>query len=95
MNPESANATPTALRFRVAGFPVAIHPSFFLVTLALGSRRSGAAFVVEWFAVVFVSILVHELGHAVVARASLRSRADFIALCASITPPVATSPQEG
>lgn len=49
----------------IGGFPVRIHPMFWFVTLILGSQGGfelGSA--LTWLAVVFVSILVHEFGHA-------------------------------
>jgi stage IV sporulation protein FB len=58
-----------ALRFRVAGFPVQVHPLFFLSTLATGSTGGWSlARLVVWFCVVFLSVLLHELGHALAYR---------------------------
>ncbi|HVG59634.1 MAG TPA: site-2 protease family protein [Hyalangium sp.] len=58
-----------ALRFRVAGFPVQVHPLFFLTTLATGATGGwNPARLAVWFGVVFVSVLVHELGHALAFR---------------------------
>lgn len=55
------------LRFSVAGIPVSVHPLFWLIALLLGS--TGDIFLVPvWVAVIFVSILVHELGHALAFR---------------------------
>jgi len=55
------------LRFSVAGFPVRVHPLFWLVALLLGS--SGALIEIPiWIFVVFISILIHELGHAFALR---------------------------
>jgi Zn-dependent protease len=55
------------LRFSVAGIPVRVHPLFWLIALLLGS--SGALIEIPiWILVVFVSILVHELGHALAFR---------------------------
>ena len=58
------------LRFRVLRFPVRVHPWFWIVAALMGSRTldMGAQFLLMWVAVVFVSILVHELGHAVAFR---------------------------
>jgi stage IV sporulation protein FB len=67
---EEPQATQADLRFRVFGFPVRVHPFFWLGTLFLhmGGGRIDPADTVIWVAVVFVSILVHELGHAFVQR---------------------------
>lgn len=61
------------LTFRLAGIPVGIGPSFWLVAGLVGwSWTAGApnrpALILVWVAIVFVSVLVHELGHALVAR---------------------------
>ncbi len=59
------------LRFRLLGFPVRVHPWFWLVTVLLnGDRllRIGPEYLFMWIAVVFVSILIHELGHALAFR---------------------------
>ena len=58
------------MHFRVFGFPVRVDPMFFFIVLALGfSTHATVGGMVAWFAVVFVSILIHELGHAFAARA--------------------------
>jgi len=55
------------LRFSIAGISVRVHPLFWLVALLLGS--SGALIGVPiWIFVLFVSILIHELGHAFAFR---------------------------
>ena len=56
-------------RFRVFGFPVTIDISFVVIMAILGWVPGGALrdFVV-WLAIVPVAVLVHELGHAFVAR---------------------------
>jgi Zn-dependent protease len=62
--------TQADLHFRLFGFPVRVHPFFWLVSLLLG-LGSGPAEPVEtltWVAVVFVSIVMHELGHAFTQR---------------------------
>jgi stage IV sporulation protein FB len=57
-------------RFQLAGVPVEIRNDFLIITLLLAlGRLSTPVLMVEWFVVVFVSILVHELGHAIAFRA--------------------------
>jgi stage IV sporulation protein FB len=64
--------TPTQadLHFRVFGFPVRIHPFFWVATLLLGmtGREADPLETLIWVGVVFVSILVHELGHTFTQR---------------------------
>ncbi len=62
--------TPYDLRFRLLGFPVRVHPWFWLGAALLGADTLdlGVQYLALWIAVVFVSILVHELGHALAFR---------------------------
>lgn len=68
--------TPYDLHFEVIGIPVRIHPAFFLVSAIMGFSQGWAAtlgvnvlvVILLWTLVVFVSILIHELGHAVMAQ---------------------------
>jgi Zn-dependent protease len=56
-------------RFRVAGIPVRVHLLFLLVAVASGwSRLRMPEALLSWVAVVFVSVLAHELGHALAYR---------------------------
>src|SRR5690348_1655064 len=60
-------------RFRLFGIPVAIEWVFWLSTFLLGGGWTAQTpedwiEVGVWVAVVFVSVLVHELGHAVAGR---------------------------
>ncbi len=56
------------MRFSIAGFPVDVHWSFLLVAALLGLQSNDVRIILIWVGVVFVSVLFHELGHAVVAR---------------------------
>jgi Zn-dependent protease len=56
--------------FRLFGFPVRIHPFFWLFSALLGSDLLvlGPLYLAIWIAIVFASILVHEMGHALAFR---------------------------
>src|SRR5215471_12311162 len=54
---------------KIFGIPVKIDPSFlFICALLAFGRLSQPVFMVEWLIVIFVSVLIHELGHALVVR---------------------------
>src|SRR5262245_45959298 len=54
---------------KIFGIPVKLYPSFLFICAVLAySRLSQPIFLVEWLIVIFVSIIVHELGHALVVR---------------------------
>lgn len=57
--------TPYDIRFKLFGIPVRIHPMFWLFSAILGwsALERGFEFVLAWIVCVFVSILIHELGH--------------------------------
>ena len=65
------------LRFQVFGIPVRVHPLFWVATLVLGSNvwsgggdanSNDGLLLLIWVVVMFVSILVHELGHSFAIR---------------------------
>jgi Zn-dependent protease len=63
------------VRFRLFDIPVRIHPLFWLVSVFLGFSAlqenpglTGFFYLGLWVACVFVSILVHELGHVFVGK---------------------------
>ncbi|MBA3652237.1 MAG: hypothetical protein H0W66_12340 [Chthoniobacterales bacterium] len=60
------------LHFRLFGFPARVSPLFWVVTcimgLGSGGRGTPPGELLAWVGVVFVSIVVHELGHAFVQR---------------------------
>ncbi len=61
--------TPYDLQFSLLGIPVRVLPWFWLAAVVLGfnTLQIGPEYLLAWMGVVFVSILVHELGHAMVA----------------------------
>ncbi len=65
------NATPYDLRWRMLGTDVRVHPMFWLVSLLMGSGslHSGIQYLLVWVGCVFVSILIHELGHVWMGQA--------------------------
>ncbi len=63
------------IRFRAGPLPVVIEPTFWLGALLLGDPRDLSPRLLVWVAVVFVSVLAHELGHATAGLAfGVRSR---------------------
>jgi stage IV sporulation protein FB len=57
--------TPFDLRWRMFGIPVRVHPTFWLLAAFTGWTfvNLGFSYLLLWVVCVFVSILVHELGH--------------------------------
>lgn len=66
----SAGPTQFDLNFHLFGIPVRIHPFFWLMgALGAGDYLAEAPhLVILWIAVLFLSILVHEMGHALMAQ---------------------------
>ena len=60
--------TPYDLKFSLFRIPVRVHPGFWIVTLIMGANLQRMDQIVAWIALCFVSILVHEFGHALVAK---------------------------
>jgi len=63
--------SPFDLNFRLFGIPVRVQPWFWLIMAIFGSnifQAGGFEFLLIWIACGFVSILVHELGHALAFR---------------------------
>jgi stage IV sporulation protein FB len=54
--------------FRIAGIPIRVEPFFFIVVALFGIRLEPLWLVFAFVGVAFVSVLVHELGHAVTYR---------------------------
>jgi len=65
---------PYFIYFRFLGFPVTIHPFFWLIAVLIGmphqinNMADALIRVAVWVAAVFIAIMVHELGHALVFR---------------------------
>jgi Zn-dependent protease len=63
------------VQFSVGKIPVRVHPLFWLISILFGALAVQGSHIhpfigmALWTAAVFVSILVHELGHALAARA--------------------------
>jgi len=56
------------VKFRLGTIPVRVHAPFFFLALFMVSNQRDPRTIALWVAIVFVSILVHELGHALVGR---------------------------
>jgi Zn-dependent protease len=57
------------LKFRLLGVPVRVHPLFWGIAALIGWRQNELPLVAQRVLCIFVSILVHEYGHALMARA--------------------------
>ncbi len=62
--------TQADVHFRLLGIPVRIHPFFWVVALllGLGGESTPPGKLLAWVAAMLVSILVHEMGHAILQR---------------------------
>ena len=75
---------PYCIYFRFWGFPVTVQPFFWLLAVFLGRPDQITNLAVDlmeiavWVAAVFVAILVHELGHALVFRHLFRVNASIV-----------------
>jgi Zn-dependent protease len=56
------------IEFELAGVPVKVLWMFFIVTVLLGYGLGDPLLIAMWIGVVFVSILIHEFGHAMAYR---------------------------
>jgi stage IV sporulation protein FB len=69
------------LSFRLGRVPVRVHATFFLTALFLGLFAGDARELVAWVAIVFVSVMLHELGHAAMGLAfGLEPRIDLYSM---------------
>lgn len=60
--------TPFDLHFGVFRIPVRIHPGFWIAALLMGWRPDEMHITLLWVFVLFLSVLAHELGHALCAE---------------------------
>lgn len=56
------------LRFMLLGIPVQVHASFWIGALVMGAAVNDLTLILTWVGCLFVSILIHELGHALAVR---------------------------
>jgi Zn-dependent protease len=67
------NETPYDLRFRIFRIPVRVHPMFWLFSAILGWPGQAGSMTIPlvliWVGAVFVSVLIHEMGHVFMGRA--------------------------
>ena len=56
------------LQFTLFGIPVRVHPLFWLMALIFGASLRNFFDILIWVVVVFISILAHEVGHALALR---------------------------
>jgi len=54
--------------FRIFGIPVRIEPTFLVIAALFGFAAGSVTVLITWVAVLTVSVLLHELGHAVMFR---------------------------
>src|SRR5690242_9793394 len=59
--------TPLDLNFSLFRIPVRVHPFFWLVSALMGWNPHNVNAMLLWIVCVFVSILIHEMGHALTA----------------------------
>lgn len=58
------------LNFQLLGIPVRVHPFFWLIAVMLGlGKDTQMSDMLIWVVAVFLSVLIHEMGHALTMRA--------------------------
>lgn len=57
------------MRFRLGSIPVRVQPAFLFLALFMAMNERDPRLIGIWLVVVFVSVLAHELGHALVGKA--------------------------
>lgn len=56
------------LNFSIFGFDVRIHPFFWVIGILLGWSAGSVEQIALWIFILFISIFIHELGHALMMR---------------------------
>ena len=56
------------LNFSVAGIPIRVHPLFWVISFLFGFSANNLLYTFVWVLAIFLSVLVHELGHAFAFR---------------------------
>ena len=56
------------LNFSVAGIPIRVHPLFWVISFLFGFSANNLLYTFIWVLAIFLSVLVHELGHAFAFR---------------------------
>lgn len=56
------------LNFSVAGIPVRVHPLFWVISFLFGFSSANLLYTFIWVLAIFLSVLVHELGHSFAFR---------------------------
>lgn len=62
------NQTRYDLHFSLFNVPIRVHPLFWLIAALMGFNGNDPKVVLLWVVAVFISILVHEMGHALVIQ---------------------------
>lgn len=78
------------LNFSVAGIRVRVHPLFWVIALLLGTGSTNLLYIAIAIFVIFVSILVHELGHAFAFRRFGQDSYIILHMMGGLTVPEAT-----
>ena len=79
------------LCFSVAGIPIRVHPLFWLIAILFGSSSGSPARLLGWVIAVFVSITIHELGHAFALRRYGQDSQIILHLAGGLTVPESAS----
>lgn len=56
------------IHFNLFGIPIRIHPFFWVIAVLLGAQGNDVTGIIIWVMAVFIGILIHELGHALVIK---------------------------